>query len=96
LGEILGFIGWPDYGPDTLDQAVAAGSFENMRRLEANDTPGNVRLQPPADGNPEGFKVRRGVVGGFRDYLADPDIAWIDEYINSELDDVFARYKYVS
>ena len=96
LREIVDFMGWPDYGPDVLDQAVAAGSFDNMRRLEADDTLGNVRLRPPADGNPEGFKVRRGVVGGFRDYLADEDIAWMENYLDSELDDYFGRYKYFS
>ncbi len=96
LREIVDFMGWPDYGPDVLDRAVAAGRFDNMRRLEADNTLGNVRLRPPADGNPDGFKVRRGSVGGFKDYLSDDDIAWMENYLHSELDDYFGRYKYFS
>ena len=35
-------------------------------------------LRAGRDADPEAFKVRRGKVGGFRDYLSDDDVAWID------------------
>lgn len=96
LKQVVEFLGWPDYGADVLDRAVAAGDFESMHQLEASNALDNVRLQPPKDGNPEGFKVRRGVVGGFRDYLSERDIEWIDNYLRDELDDLFVQYKYAS
>ena len=96
LKAIIEFLGWPVYGPVILDLAAQAGEFENMQQLERTDALKNFRLQPPTDGNPEGFKVRRGVVGGFRDYLTARDISWIDDYLGGELNDLFARYKYKS
>jgi hypothetical protein len=35
-------------------------------------------LRTSSAADPESFKVRRGKVGGFRDYLAPDDIAYID------------------
>ena len=64
-----------------------------MRRLEESDSLNNVMLKPPPDGNPEGFKLRRGMVGGYRDYLTDDDIAFMDDYLRTGLDDLYADYK---
>lgn len=96
LKSVIDFLGWPDFGAGNIERAVAAGSFENMRQLESEDTLGNPILRPAEDDNPEAFKVRRGMVGGYRDYLSPEDINWVDEYLIGELDDFFADYKYVS
>ena len=65
-----------------IARAVAAGSIETMR---ANEQAGTYRaryrraLVPRDQSDPESFKVRRGVVGGFRDYLAAEDVARCEE-----------------
>jgi len=94
LRTVIDFLGWPDLGSNAVTEAVAAGDFKNMRRLEENDTLDNPALRPPEDGNPEGFKVRRGVIGGFQDYLSERDIAWMEDFLQEELDDLFSVYKY--
>ncbi len=92
----------PDAEPDpaALGRAVEIASFENMRRLEEGDlqAPGAAlvaalkeeALRPFDAGDPESFKVRRGKVGGYVDYLARPDI----EFLHREIARLDPRYGY--
>jgi hypothetical protein len=93
FSKLLRLLGLPDYGAAAIQDALDFGRFENMRRLEETGALGNVRLRPPADGDPEGFKVRRGIVGGYRDYLSEEDLRHIDAVLSAELDNLFAVYK---
>jgi hypothetical protein len=72
LSSILNFLGTP--APmGAVEGAVAFASVENMRRLEAAGADAGYkgqRLKPGDVANPESFKVRRGKVGGWRDYLS--------------------------
>ncbi len=90
---LIDFFGWPDNGEQALASAISFGSFDNMKKLEAQNALNSVRLRRPTDGDPESFKVRRGIVGGYRDYLTADDITFIDAYLDAELDDYYARYK---
>ena len=92
----------PEAEPDAvaLDRAVEIASFDNMRRLEAGDcrAPGAAliaglrgeALRPCDARDPDSYKVRRGKVGGYVDYLAAPDI----EFLNRELEALDVRYGY--
>ena len=91
--NLIGFIGWPDHGDGALAAAVAFGDFDNMKMLERNNTLNSVRLKPPEDDNPEGFKVRRGKVGGYVDYFSEDDTAFVNDYLERELDDFYGAYK---
>jgi len=93
LRDVAAFLRWPDRDEAFIDQVVAFGSFENMRELEESNALDNVRLQAPDSGDPESFKVRRGKVGGFTDYLTDEDVDYIDAYLRDNLDEYFAVYK---
>ena len=53
-----------------------------MRNAEVHDSFGHERLRPADPHNPESFKVRRGKVGGYVDYLSSEDIAYVDAYGN--------------
>ncbi len=74
-----------------LERALEIASFENMRRLEAGDcrAPGvelvaslkEEALRPCDVRDPDSFKVRRGKVGGYVDYLGAADIAFLDREI---------------
>ncbi len=90
---LISFLDWPDLGDQALAEAVAFGSFDNMRSLEENDAFGSFRLEAPKDGDPEAYKMRRGKIGGFKDYMTEKDILFANEFINRELDDFFDCYK---
>lgn len=91
--QFLKFFNIPDRGHPALDDAVSFADFANMRRLEQTNALDDIALRPPRDNDPEAFKVRRGIVGGYRDHLSADDIAFIDDYLERELDDYYACYK---
>lgn len=74
--EIMGVAGVTDA---VIDEAVRYGSFDNMRRLEQRNELGAELLKPQDPDDPESFKVRKGEIGGHREYLSDEDIAYIDD-----------------
>jgi hypothetical protein len=92
LRSIIEFLGLPDLGPAAIAAAVEFGRFDNMRKLEeAGSLPGE-RLKSTTD-NPEGFKTRKGVVGGYINYLPPAELEYIDRILEAELDDFYASYK---
>lgn len=68
-------------------------SFDNMKKLEAAGRfKAGAKILTPGDaGDPDSFKTRRGVVGGFKDYLNAEDLRNIDRAM-ARLD---ARYGYI-
>lgn len=71
-----------------LQRAIAASTFEKMRQMEESGIfkgPGNILL--PGDINDgESYKVRRGIVGGYKDYMSEADIAYVDRIVAEEGD----------
>jgi hypothetical protein len=62
-----------------------------MRALEEKKAfwfSGSV-LKPAVRGNVDSYKVRRGKVGGFRDYFSDAEVEEIERYVRERLDPVF-------
>ena len=86
------FLGLPAPSENLLERVVEGASFRNMRKAELNDSFNHERLRPADPANPESFKVRRGKIGGFVDYLSSDDIAYVDNYIDRNLDPFFASY----
>ncbi|HEX8738718.1 MAG TPA: sulfotransferase domain-containing protein [Casimicrobiaceae bacterium] len=80
LARVLAFI-----GIEASDRAIASAveycRFDNLRRVEAAGRFSDAALVPGNAGDPESFKVRRGKIGGYRDYLSPGDIAFIDAAI---------------
>jgi hypothetical protein len=77
LAGILDFLDTPARS-ETVAESVAFASVENMRKLEVAGAKvgySGQRLKPGDAANPESFKVRRGKVGGWRDYLTEAEIA---------------------
>lgn len=93
FAELVRFLRLPEHGIDAIKDAVNFGAFDNLRALEQNDAFFNRRLSPPKDRDPEAYKIRRGKVGGYRDYLSAADIAYVDDYLRETLDDYYAFYK---
>jgi len=68
--HLLEAIGVGKIDPAAFEHALRFSNFENMQQLEASGSFGTKILQPRNSEDPESFKVRRGKVGGFRDYLS--------------------------
>jgi hypothetical protein len=90
LGGLLQFLGeYPT--PAELADCGEFASIENMRRLEATEaaTVLGRRLQPGDQRNPDSFKVRRGKVGGYRDYFTPEQQSFLDTLVARELSPFF-------
>ena len=77
ISEALEFIGVHIDVP-TIAQAVHFSEFGNMKNLERD---GYFNSRAMRSGSADGAKVRKGMVGGFREHLAAGDIAFIDTMI---------------
>jgi Sulfotransferase domain len=80
----------PDYA--FIAESVAFASFENLQRVEQRSATKfwvSSRLRPTDAANPDSFKVRRGKVGGYRDYFDEAQLAQIETLISDTLDPAF-------
>lgn len=73
---------------DYVQQAIDFSKFENMRNLENRGGLGKGFLSPGNAADPESFKVRSGVVGGYGKHLQADDLVYIDEVLQ-DLDPFF-------
>src|SRR5881397_2604697 len=71
-------------------EALEFSRFENMQKLEAAGAFDSKILHPGDVRDPESFKVRRGKVGGYREYLSAEDQA----FAASELAKLDTRFGY--
>jgi glycosyltransferase involved in cell wall biosynthesis len=70
---LLATLGETSPHPDAFKHALEFSDFANMQRLEAAGVFDSKILRSRDVRNPESFKVRRGKVGGYRDYLSPED-----------------------
>jgi len=68
--ELLEWLGENEAKSSILDEAVRFSCFENMQKMEAAWAFDSKILQPGDARDRESFKVRRGKIGGFEDYLS--------------------------
>jgi hypothetical protein len=91
LAKLLEFLGQSPNDAEIAD-AVSYASIENMRQKEkenAGKLTVNTRLKPGDPNDPSSFKVRRGKVGGWRDYLTAEQVETIDQMVRTELSPIF-------
>jgi hypothetical protein len=74
-------------GDEEIRDAVEYSSLENMKKLERDRTFGTSgrRFGPGKQDSGDAYKVRRGKVGGYRDYFTDDQVIHIDRLINTTL-----------
>ena len=88
--DLLALLGEPMPDPTIFDEALEFSRFENMQKLEAAGAFDSKILHPGNVRDPESFKVRRGKVGGYREYLSAEDQA----YAASALAELDVRFGY--
>jgi hypothetical protein len=81
LRRVLSFLGLKDISDQLVSQAVDYASFSNMKKLEQSQKIKDSALQAANQKDQESFKVRRGKIGGYVDYLSPDDIAYINERV---------------
>jgi hypothetical protein len=85
---ITAFIG-ESFTVQEIQDAVAFTSFDNLRQLETSGLFGRGGLSRRNLADPDSFKVRRGKVGGYRDYFTAEQVAQMEELVWTQLSPVF-------
>ena len=93
LKQTLDFIGLKNISNQTVEDAIKYSSFDNMKQMERKDSLNSTRLSNVNLDDPEAFKVRKGKIGGYKDYLTSEDIVFLDNIINKQLNDLYWYYK---
>lgn len=84
LARVMDFLGQP-CGDDEIARAVEFAAFDNLKSREAGNFFVSARLRPVDQSDPDTFKVRRGEVGGWRDYFDARQQAIIDGLVAGRL-----------
>ena len=74
-----------------LADAVEFASIDNMRRMEVENAKkigGQRSMKPGNADDPSSFKVRRGKVGGWRDYVTDDEAEALEKMVRERLNPV--------
>ena len=88
--EVLAALGETSPDQDAFAHALAFSDFGNMKKLEEQGAFESKILRAGDVRDPESFKVRRGKVGGFREYLSVED----QHYAADVLRQLDARFGY--
>jgi hypothetical protein len=81
LRQVLSFLRSGEMDEAVIAEAVEYASFANMRQMEEQGHFRNRAMRPTTASDTASFKVRRGVIGGYRDALSLDDCAYIDGVI---------------
>jgi hypothetical protein len=88
--DLLAVLGESKPDGAIFQDALEFSRFENMQKLEAAGAFDSNILHPGDVRDPESFKVRRGKVGGYREYLSVED----QQYAAAALMDLDPRFGY--
>jgi hypothetical protein len=75
--KVLRFLGVRQVDEDLLERSIDFSSFDNMRDMEVEGRFDRKLLRPADPSDPESFKVRRGLAGGYVDYLSEADAEFV-------------------
>ncbi len=84
LKKILTFCGIRGIDKGIIKKSVLFASFDKMRKKEKEGSFNESILKPGKANSEESFKTRKGKVGGYKDYLSDSDIVYIQKKIKEE------------
>jgi hypothetical protein len=90
--QLLEWLGETEPETSVLEQAVEFSRFENMQKMEATGAFDSKILRPGDASDVESFKVRRGKVGGFEDYLCVED----QQYAAAAMQNLNSQFGYAA
>lgn len=88
LREVAAWLGFAATDAE-IAEAVRFGSFDSMREREREGRFEGADLTPRDRSDTDSFKVRRGVIGGYRDYFDDAQADALDALVAERLDPFF-------
>jgi hypothetical protein len=94
LGKVVDFLGLEEVTEEIITLSTKYSSFENMRKMSQNELNDNPIFAAKDPKDPESFKVRRGEVEGYKQYLSRDDIEYIEERMKSRLPSYFGYHDY--
>ncbi len=80
--SVLSFLGLDYIEEDIIRTAVEFASFSNLKNLEKEDYFQSDKIRPADTRDNESYKVRKGIIGGYRSYISKGDMEYIDELIS--------------
>jgi hypothetical protein len=83
FGRVLAAVGEQQVSQEHLDAALRFSEFSSMKKMEAAGAFDSKILQPRDIHDAESFNVRRGIIGGYADYLGASDIEYANEAISA-------------
>lgn len=89
--EVLNLLEQRTADMSIFQSALAFADFENMQKLEAAGAFDSKILRARDVADRESFKVRRGKVGGYTDYLREDDLEYADRAV-AHLDERFGYF----
>jgi hypothetical protein len=90
FGRVLAAIGETKLSQPHFDAALQFCEFASMQKMEAAGSFDSKILQPRDVHDPESFNVRRGKIGGYREYLSADD----QQYAAGALMELHPRFGY--
>lgn len=81
LKKVLEFMGAKDIREEVIENAVNFGRFDNLKKMEIKKEFSKTIIQPGDVKDDESYKMRKGKIGGYVDYLSQEDIDYIDKVI---------------
>lgn len=88
LDRVMTFLDRP-FDQDVINRSVDFASFESLARKEADGFFKSDNLKPSNASDADSYKVRRGKIGGYRDYFNDEQNAHIDNLVQGRLNPVY-------
>ena len=89
LRRALNFLDMNAIQESTIAAAIEYASFENMRQMEHQGQFQSNILKPANSSDRESYKTRKGMVGGYKQYLSEAEIASLNEKIDNNLSEIF-------
>ena len=89
LRRVLDFLDLQAITDGEIREAVEFAAFDNMRKMEAAEGTGSYKLKPGDRNDAESFKVRKGKVGGYVEYLSADDITFLNRKMAETLSDFY-------
>lgn len=92
FSDLLAFILQGDVNRLALDKAVEETRFNKMKENEKNRLHAEVQLTARSTGDEDTFKVRRGKVGGYKDYLSREELQYVSAAMDRLHPELQSRY----
>lgn len=84
LRKVVRALDIPEVSDSQINEALEFASFQNLKHLERENAFDSEKLKPTDKNDEESYKVRKGKIGGYRNYLSDKDIAYIERIVEED------------